>query len=110
MQPHQLETIRLMVRFKLQVRRLLDQTVDLDQLATDPDYARLRLSELEAATQDEEFLVMLVQLRSHLLNGDASSTPRAKTLLRPVQANHTTSTHETASPALRHKYLYGARG
>ncbi len=107
MQSHQLDMIRLMVRFKLQVRRLLDQAVDLDQLVSDLAYARARLAEIEAASQDEDLLIMLVQLRTHLLEGGQTeaknrpkSTPRSAAI---------TAANEVV-PAHRHKYLYGARG
>lgn len=108
MQSHQLDMIRLMVRFKLQVRRLLDQAVDLDQLVSDLPYARTRLAEIEAACQDEDLLIMLVQLRTHLLEGgqeESKSRPKST----PRNASTTTAANEVV-PAHRHKYLYGARG
>jgi hypothetical protein len=106
MQPNQLEIIRIMVRFKLQVRRLLDQAVDLDQLASDTEYARLRLADIEALSQDEDLLIMLVQLRNHLLGSDAGRSLRTKSTA-PAGNGHAAN---EAAPALRHKYLYGARG
>ena len=60
------ELPRLLARFKLQVRRLLNQTVDLEKLARDSDYARLRLAEVEDQADDEELLVMVLRLRDQL--------------------------------------------
>lgn len=62
-----LETTRLLARFKLQVRRALDQSVNLDQLANDPAYAKARLAEIEDAAEDEDLLVMVLRLRALLL-------------------------------------------
>jgi len=41
------ELPRLLSRFKLQVRRLLNQQVDLEKLTREPEYARQRLAEIE---------------------------------------------------------------
>jgi hypothetical protein len=62
-----LELAQLLARFKLMVRRSLNQTVDLDRLAREPDYARIRLTEIEDAAMDEELLVMVVRLRDWLV-------------------------------------------
>lgn len=60
------ELPRLLARFKLQVRRLLNQAVDLEKLAKDPEYAQVRLAEIEEVADDEELLVTLVRLRTLL--------------------------------------------
>ena len=62
-----METAQRLARFKLQVKRTLGQTVDLERLTRDPDYARQRLAEIEEAAEDEELLVQLLQLRDLLL-------------------------------------------
>lgn len=58
-----LERVQLMARFKLMVKRLLNETVDLERLARDAAYARQRLAEIEEAAADEELLVMVLRLR-----------------------------------------------
>jgi len=73
--PDSLETARLLARFKLQVRRTLDQSVNLEQLASDPHYAKARLAEIEDAAEDEELLVMV--LRALLLPPPLATAPVA---------------------------------
>ncbi len=75
--PDSLETARLLARFKLQVRRTLDQSVNLEQLAHDPDYAKARLAEIEDAAEDEELLVMVLRLRALLLPPPVATAPVA---------------------------------
>jgi hypothetical protein len=107
MQPYQPETIRLMARFRIQVRRLLNQSVDLEQLATDPNYARLRFAELEAVIQDEDLMAILIQLRAQLLNGDTNAASHAK----PAPSAVANAPPTEANPAPRKdKYLRGPRG
>lgn len=60
------ELPRLLARFKLQVRRLLNQAVDLEKLTQEPEYARVRLAEIEEVADDEELLVTLLRLRTLL--------------------------------------------
>ncbi|MCX8145821.1 MAG: hypothetical protein N3C59_05760 [Azovibrio sp.] len=60
------ELPRLLARLKLQVRRVLNQSVDLEALRQDPEYARRRLAELEALAEDEELLVLILRLRELL--------------------------------------------
>lgn len=62
-----MEMAQLLARFKLQVKRSLAETVDLEALTRDPAYARRRLSEIEEAADEEELLVMVLRLRNHLL-------------------------------------------
>ncbi len=62
-----LELAQLMARFKLMVRRSLNQSVDLERLSREPKYARLRLAEIEEAAMDEDLLVMVVRLRDLVL-------------------------------------------
>ncbi|MEY2633457.1 MAG: hypothetical protein RIR00_2111 [Pseudomonadota bacterium] len=62
----QLDTAVLLARFKLMVRRQLAESLDLDQLTANPDYARSRLAELEEKAEDVDLLVMLLKVRSRL--------------------------------------------
>lgn len=63
----QMEMAQLLARFKLQVKRSLGESVDLESLARNPAYARQRLSEIEEAADDEALLVMVLRLRDYLL-------------------------------------------
>lgn len=74
----ELELMQLMARFKLQVRRQLDQLVDLDRIKSDSAYARTKLSEIENLADDEELLMMVLRLRNLLLSAapvDAKTAP-----------------------------------
>ena len=64
---NKMEMAQLLARFKLQVKRALGETVDLERLTRDPAYARQRLNEIEEAAADEDLLVMVLRLRDHLL-------------------------------------------
>ena len=74
-----LEKARLMARFKLMVKRTLNQSVDLERLSREPAYARARLGEIEEAASDEELLVMVLRLRDsclpHLAEAPAAAPP-----------------------------------
>lgn len=93
-EPSRIELIRLLAKFKLQVRRQLNQTVDLYQLENDVAYARDRLSEIEDEADDEELLVMVLHLRE---------------LLVPRSAPTITSAHPITASAPEKRYLFGAR-
>jgi hypothetical protein len=97
-----IELLRLLARFKLQLRRLHDRAVDLAALKADRDYADAILSEIEDLTDDEELLVLVLQLRARLLKPVAppavSDVPAVPDELPAAQVD---------SP--RH-YRYGARG
>ncbi len=94
------ELPRLLARFKLQVRRQLNQSVDLEQLSRDSEYARTRLGEIEDLADDEELLVTLVRLRDLLC--PTASLP-AQTALPPEA--------ETPDPVPKttRNYQFGAR-
>ncbi|GAA5174317.1 hypothetical protein GCM10025771_03770 [Niveibacterium umoris] len=94
-----IEHARLLARFKLQVRRQLDQSVDLDRLVQDAEYARTRLAEIEDLADDEDLLVMLLTLREQLL-------PRA-VATAPMPA---TTPSAAAKPVESRNYRFGARG
>ncbi|MDR3412864.1 MAG: hypothetical protein P4L87_18270 [Formivibrio sp.] len=75
-----IELLRLLARLKLQVRRELDQSVDLERLKNDSQYARARLDEIEESTTDEEVLINVLRLREMLLPyqpGKGSAIPAA---------------------------------
>lgn len=95
-----METAQLLARFKLQVKRTLAQTVDLEQLARDPAYARQRLAEIEDAAEDEDLLIMVVRLRD-LLVPPAMGAPIEAAPLPPA-------TEKKQTPETR-RYLMGAR-
>ncbi|WP_051295522.1 hypothetical protein [Azonexus hydrophilus] len=97
----QMETAQLLARFKLQVKRSLGETVDLERLTREPAYARQRLNEVEDAADDEDLLIMVLRLRDLLLpvarDTEVIAAPEAK----PVEAVQRTA--ETRS------YMRGAR-
>ncbi len=95
-----IEHARLLARFKLQVRRQLDQSIDLDRLVQDPDYARTRLAEIEDLAEDEELLVMVLTLRDILMPRKAApAAPAAAADLAPPPKS-----------AESRNYKFGARG
>jgi len=73
----QLEMVQMLARFKLQVKRALGESVDLERLARDPAYARQRLAEIEEAAMEEELLVMVLRLRDLLVPPEAAETAAA---------------------------------
>jgi hypothetical protein len=85
----QIEAIRLLARFKLQVRRVLNQTVDLERMRADAAYARTVLHRIEDSAEDEELLVLAMRLHALLL-------PKSSAVAPPP------------APA-EQKYLFGAR-
>ena len=68
---NKMEMAQLLARFKLQVKRALGETVDLERLTRDPAYARQRLNEIEEAAADEDLSIGLggqrVDLAVHAL-------------------------------------------
>ena len=101
MSTEELQLIRLLARFKLQLRRLHDRAVDLSALKSDGEYAARILAEVEELTDDEELLVLALQLRERLLERPA--LPPVPAAL-PVPQMPASQMH-----ASRH-YRYGARG
>jgi hypothetical protein len=97
----QMETAQLLARFKLQVKRTLGQTVDLERLTREPLYARQRLNELEDAADDEELLVMVLRLRDLLL--PVQTAINAASPPEPPPTEPLKRTSETRS------YMKGAR-
>lgn len=97
----QMEQAQLLARFKLQVKRTLGESVDLESLSRNPAYARQRLSEIEEAADDEDLLVMVLRLRDCLLPVEAIpvavETPAAPEAAEPPGKQETRS------------YLMGAR-
>lgn len=93
-----LELAQLLARFKLQVKRTLNQSVDLEKLARDAAYARQRLAEIEEDALDEELLVMVLRLRDILVPAVPAAVEAA-----PPPALEAPVARETRS------YLMGAR-
>lgn len=67
MPQNRLETVQLLARFKLSVRRHLQIAVDLQLLETDQNYAQRVLAAIEAAAEDEQLLILTLQVRDYLL-------------------------------------------
>lgn len=97
----ELETARLLARFKLMVRRSLDRSINLAAMQADPVQAAAVLDEIEELADDEELLTMVVRLRERLL----ASAPEAPG--EPLPEAEVPSA--VARPALR-DYRFGARG
>ena len=97
----ELETARLLARFKLMVRRSLDRSVNLAAMQADPVQAAAVLDEIEDLADDEELLTMVVRLRERLL----ASAPEA--LREPLPEAEVPAT--VARPSVR-DYRFGARG
>lgn len=96
------ELPRLLARFKLQLRRLLNQAVDLEKMARDPEYARIRLAEVEDLADDEELLVMVLRLRDLLCPVEVAPEPEPLPLEFPPEVAPPTPTTRD--------YRFGARG
>jgi hypothetical protein len=97
----ELETARLLARFKLMVRRSLDRSVNLAAMQADPVQAAAVLDEIEELADDEELLTRVVRLRERLL----ASAPEA--LREPLPEAEVPAT--VARPSVR-DYRFGARG
>ena len=97
----QMEVAQLLARFKLQVKRTLGETVDLELITRDPDYTRQRLAEIEEAAPDEDLLVMVLRLRDHLLPPE--TVPPQTPVPAPAAAPAASEAKETR------RYLMGAR-
>lgn len=94
----ELETARLLARFKLQVRRSLDRSVNLADLQTSPAEAAAVLDEIEALAEDEALLTLVVCLRERLL---ARSAPTLEVRVAPQPVSEQTMVRD---------YRFGARG
>lgn len=95
----ELETARLLARFKLQVRRGLDMAVDLTALVDDAAYADTLLRQVEDRADDEELLLLVIRLRERL---------RAQRLPPPAAAP---ANDDAAKPQRAGRdYRFGARG
>ena len=95
----QMEMAQLLARFKLQVKRNLGASVDLERLTREPAYARQRLSEIEDAAEDEDLLIMVLRLRDLLLPLAAA----------PPAMEPATPTEDVRRTATTRNYLKGAR-
>ena len=108
----QMEKAQLLARFKLQVRRSLAQTVDLDSLSSNPTYAKQRLAEIEDAAQDEELLVMVLLVRDMLAPVIVAPEvkPEVKPKVIPEPLPVPPSALIDSAPKESRKHLMGARG
>lgn len=99
----QMETAQLLARFKLQVKRSLGETVDLESLSRNAAYARQRLAEIEEAALDEELLVMVLRVRDVLLPVEIVAKPAMEPALMVASVAAEPAPKETRN------YLMGAR-
>lgn len=99
-----LETVQLLARFKLSVRRHLQIAVDLQLLESDRQYAERVLATIEAAAEDEQLLILTLQVRDSVLRPApmANAAQRAAEPAEPPQA-------PPAGSATR-SYVFGVRG
>lgn len=97
---------QLLARFKLQVKRTLGETVDLEALTRDPQYARQRLSEIEDAATEEDLLIMVLRLRDLLLPAPPVRETHNET---PSIAVEPTMLQAPAAAKETRNYLMGAR-
>lgn len=97
---------QLLARFKLQVKRTLGETVDLEALTRDPQYARQRLAEIEDAATEEDLLIMVLRLRDLLL--PAAPPPELLAETTPPAAEPTPPAAPAPAKEMRN-YLLGAR-
>ena len=98
-----MEMAQLLARFKLQVKRSLSETVDLDRLTRDRSYARQRLAEIEEAALDEDLLVMVLRVRDVLLPIEAAPVEPPAPVIAAKPAEVEATARETRN------YLMGAR-
>ena len=99
-----LETVQLLARFKLSVRRHLQIAVDLQLLQADPNYAERVLAAIEGAAEDEQLLILTLQVRDCILPvpvvaPSATAARTAHEAANVAQVNNQTRT-----------YMFGARG
>ena len=80
-----LEKAQLMARFKLMVKRSLNQSVDLERLSRDAAYARERLAEIEEAAVDEELLVMVLRLRDICVPATSATSATGESVASPTR-------------------------
>lgn len=97
-----LETAQLLARFKLQVKRSLGESVDLERLTREPAYAKRRLSEIEHAAEDEGLLVMVLRIRDAVLPVPAPVAP-------PVPVSSPAAEPAAAKTREIRSYVMGAR-
>ena len=83
---NKMEMAQLLVRFKLQVKRSLGESIDLERMSTERDYARQRLKEIEESSEDEALLIMVVRLRDYLLEAKAAPAAEASAKSTPMRS------------------------
>lgn len=108
-----LETVQLLARFKLSVRRHLQIAVDLQLLETDRGYADRMLAAIESAADDEQLLILTLQVRDAVLRPVAAPVPAPAPAPAPVAlvaAQVVEAALAPAMPAQTRSYMFGARG
>jgi hypothetical protein len=101
---NRLETVQLLARFKLSVRRHLQIAVDLQLLEADAAYARRVLAAVEAAAEDEQLLILTLQVRDRIL------PPVTPPNLAAARQNRSDSVNVVEASAQTRSYMFGARG
>lgn len=98
-----MDTAILMARFKIQARKHLDLSVDLDKLEHDESYAQTVLQKAEEDSEDESLLVLVMRLRSRLKARSEAELAPAAPAPEPIPA--------TVAPArVMRDHRFGARG
>lgn len=97
-----LQTVQLLARFKLSVRRHLQMVVDLQLLEADRNYAERMLAAIESAADDEQLLILTLQVRDSLL--PAAPVPSSPATSQPPAAVTGAQASATRS------YVFGVRG
>lgn len=96
-----MELAQTLARFKLQVKRTLGESVDLERLSRDTAYARQRLSELEEMAEDEELLIMVLRVRELVVP--------AEPFVAPANVPPQAAAQSAAPQKETRNYLMGAR-
>ncbi|THU00696.1 hypothetical protein E9531_10540 [Lampropedia puyangensis] len=96
-----MDTAILMARLKIQAKKHLDLSVDLEKLEQDETYAQAVLRAVEDEAEDENLLVLVLRLRARLKSRQAEeSLSQAKVAPLVTQAK----------PTLIRDHRFGARG
>lgn len=98
----EMNTAILMARFKIQARKHLGLSVDLDKLENDDSYAQSMIHKAEEDSEDEGLLVLVMRLRSRL-------KARSEAEVAPVSPPEPVPTSVAPASMLRDQ-RFGARG
>jgi hypothetical protein len=96
------ELMQLMARFKLRMRRALDQTVDTYRFLDDREYALATLK-IADESDDEDLIVMSMRVADQIGLMPSSSATPAKQVKQAAPV-------APKEEAPKSRYMYGARG